>query len=138
VNEYLLKNKNVFARLIFPVMSVLLIALGCNKKSLENDNDMLTREQIINRANELIISLEYSLDAMKEVYYDVNNKEWKVVLAELSKEDPDFARQYKIELKNRSYQAVQYRPDITKSASGALWVFVDGKTGEIITYCLGL
>ena len=138
MNEYLLKNKNVSARLIFPVMLVLLIALGCNKKSSENDNDMLTREQIISRANELVISQGFSLDEMQEVYYDVNNKAWKDVLDELSKEEPDFARQYKIELKNRSYQAVRYRPDITKIVSGELWVFVDKKTGEVITFCGGL
>ncbi len=119
---------------------VILIS-GCKKdvsNNLEDSNSMLTKEQIINRANELIISLEFSLDAMKEVYYDVNNKEWKGVLAELNKEDPDFAQQYKIELKNRIYQAVRYRPDITKTVSGELWVFVDKKTGEVITYCGGL
>jgi len=133
--------KGIYMKTKMVIFIFVILISGCKKdvsNNLEDSNSMLTKEQIINRANELIISLEFSLDAMKEVYYDVNNKEWKGVLAELNKEDPDFAQQYKIELKNRIYQAVRYRPDITKTVSGELWVFVDKKTGEVITYCGGL
>ena len=112
---------------------------GCKKRefSIEDCNNMLTKEKIISLAKEVVKSQDFSLEYM-EIYYDDANKKWSETLKKLKKENRGFARQYIKLLHNRCFQAVLFIPDITETMSGEFWVFVDTETGEIITFCGGL
>jgi hypothetical protein len=92
---------------------------------------MLTREKIIDIANREVISRGLQLDD-KEIYYDIDNVKWKDMLSYLRENSPDFAKRYEV-LEGRYYQAIVYSPKDKHVIGGVLWVFVDRKTGEVIT-----
>lgn len=98
---------------------------------------MLTREDIIQKANDFILSLDHTLEFYMEPRYDVNNAEWHKVLTWLIEDHPDFANQYVESLKDRHYQAVRYDPNYEVMIGEGLWIFVDVKTGEIINHAGG-
>lgn len=108
-------------------MSVFIIWIsGCEQSTL-------TKQQIIDIATKKAKAEEVSLD-IREIYYDLGNKAWARKLAEIKKNSPDYAksRNYFKILDAYDYQAVLFalKPLIL---GGDLWVFVDKKTGEVIT-----
>lgn len=115
------------------------ISNGCREARCPDDGAALTEEQIIEKANKVIVAEEFSLDMMSRIYLDPDNNEWKQELSEMLAEPyPDFAVRYKKTLKGRCYQAVWYVPDMNEVIAGRLCVFVDKHTGEVITFCGGL
>jgi hypothetical protein len=54
------------------------------------------------------------------------------MLVLLKRDYPDDARRLEI-LEGRDYQAVLYTPKSPTAMGGILWVFIDKKTGEVIT-----
>ncbi|MHC4545461.1 MAG: hypothetical protein ACYTDW_13565 [Planctomycetota bacterium] len=112
----------------------LLLISGCKKQvgNASGDNaNMLTKQEIIEIANKKALSEEFPLDTSK-VHYDVDNKEWEKMLVLLKRDYPDDARRLEI-LEGRDYQAVLYTPKSPTAMGGILWVFIDKKTGEVIT-----
>jgi hypothetical protein len=120
---------------IIILVCIVLVSGGCKKHSGSSDN-MLTEEQIIAIADEVVSSEGPPISAMK-AEFDVDNKKWEKTLSALIRDDPDFARRYDI-LNNRSYQSVRYVPDTNQIFAGEFYVFVDKKTGEVIAYCGGI
>ena len=127
-------------RILTLIIILLILFNGCKRNehnSTVGSKAMLTKDEIINIATKVVVSQGFPIDSM-DIYYDIENMEWEKTLLNLSKEDRNFAKQYTKELSGRSYQAVRYRPDITKIMSGDFWVFVDNKSGKVITFCGGL
>lgn len=117
----------------FFIIFILLIS-GCKKQVgnvSEDDANMLTKQEIIDIANKKAISEGLPLDSSK-VHYDVDNKKWKQMLVLLKRDYPDDARRLEI-LEGRDYQVVLYTPKSPTAMGGILWVFIDKKTGEVIT-----
>ena len=109
-------------------------ACGCKEEANSNvsNNNTLTKKQIMEIANKEAASRGFKLNFWTKVLYDINNEQWKECYVffkeqlESNETDP-----YTI-LEKTDYQAVHYYPRIV-SPGGGLWVFVDRKTGEIIT-----
>ncbi|MHC4068511.1 MAG: hypothetical protein ACYS18_12405 [Planctomycetota bacterium] len=98
---------------------------------------VLTREDIIQKTNDFILSLGHSLEFYMEPEYDVNNAKWQKVVTWLIEEHPNFVAQFMESLKNRHYQAVRYDPNYEVIIGEGLWIFVDVETGKIITHAGG-
>lgn len=98
---------------------------GCGQK-------MLTRQQIIDIANDVVISRRLQLDE-KNVYYDEGNVESTERIVSIRERNPDFAERFKV-LEGRDYQTVLYTPKNERIIGGVFRVFVDRKTGEVITF----
>lgn len=96
---------------------------------------VLTKKQIIKIANEELVSGLFEFDLRDyEVYYDVDNKKWADEAAHYKKEDPpNFEKRFKV-LENRDYQVVRYKMKGKYVLVDVIWVFVDRKTGEFLTW----
>jgi hypothetical protein len=95
---------------------------------------LLTEQQIIGIANAKAKSEGIPLKE-SNIYYDVGNKDWRVRLASLRKDSPDYVKERDNfnELKGHNYQTVIYTPKNVSTLGGVLYVFVDRSTGEVIT-----
>ncbi len=93
---------------------------------------MLTKEQILKIANKEAKRLYFSPDK-SEVLYDVGREKWQENLKVMEKIAPGWSKDFEI-LNDRNYVIVLYRPKDPGVMGGVLWLFIDRKTGEIITY----
>ncbi len=120
--------------------ALIIICTGCRDGDHHRRGIMLTKEQIIKKANEVIVAEGFSLDTMSLIYADPANREWEDMLTQLARTypDPNFAIGYRKLLKDRNYQAIWYIPDPKKIMAGRLCVFVDKYTGEVIGFSGGL
>ncbi len=113
---------------IFFMLGFAIWICGCRQS-------VLTEQQIIEIAINKAKPEKVNLD-IREVYYDLGNKAWTRKLVEIKKNSPDYAksRNYFEILDTYDYQAVLFalKPDLNV-LGGDLWVFVDKKTGEVIT-----
>ncbi len=118
------------------ILIIVLLFNGC--KDNTGDKEMLTREQIIEIANQVVKDEGMSFDLFI-VAFDTDNKRWEETYALLKQEMPDVAREYSM-LKKYSYQSVHYIPDPNKKTGtlGQVFVFIDKHTGELITFCAGI
>jgi hypothetical protein len=116
------------AKLIILVAAFLIWTQGCGQSTL-------TKKQIINIATKEAKAENITLD-IREVYYDLGNSTWARKLVEIKKNSPDYAksRNYFKILDGYNYQAVLFalKPDLNV-LGGDFWVFVDKKTGQVIT-----
>ncbi len=116
------------AQTIIFVMFFIISISGCQQ-------NVLTKQQIINIATKEAKAENITLD-IREVYYDLGNNAWARKLVEIKKNSPDYAksRNYFKILDTYDYQAVLFalKPDILV-LGGDFWVFVDRKTGKVIT-----
>ena len=119
---------------------LLLLLIGCkeNVDSNESDKNTLTKKQIIEIANEEATSRGFKVNIWTKVIYDVDNKVWKEYHPNIKRQvnirqqvEPDYTDPYEI-LEKADFQAVHYHSRTPKHGGG-LWVFVDRKTGKIIT-----
>ncbi len=121
-----MNNRKQIAQTILFVSAFVIWISGCEQSTL-------TKQQIIDIATKKAKAEEVSLD-IREVYYDLGNKAWARKLAEIKKNSPDYAksRNYFETLDAYDYQAVLFalKPLVL---GGDFWVFVDKKTGEVIT-----
>ncbi len=117
------------AKLIILVAAFLIWTQGCEQSTL-------TKQQIIEIATRQAKAEGVGLD-IREVCYDLGNKAWARKLAGIKKNSPDYAksRNYFKILDDHDYQAVFFalKPDLLSYKGGDLWVFVDKKTGQVIT-----
>jgi hypothetical protein len=93
---------------------------------------MLTKQQIIDIANRKVASEGLQLGEY-EVYYDADNVKSRQIMADIKENSPTFTERFKA-LEGRDYQAVIYELKGLYVKGGRLTVFVDRKTGEIITW----
>ena len=123
-----MNNRKQIAQTILFVSAFVIWISGCEQSTL-------TKQQIIDIATKKAKAEEVSLD-IREVYYDLGNKAWARKLAEIKKNSPDYAksRDYFKILDSYDYQAVLFaiKPDLNV-LGGDFWVFVDRKTGKVIT-----
>jgi hypothetical protein len=85
------------------------------------------------KAEQLTIQTDKS-----EFLYDVNNLKWKENLELFSKNNYD-VNETKSKLDNRNYQAVCFYPKSkfgSITLGGILWIFIDTKNYEVITFLL--
>ena len=110
--------------------------IGCSKKKDfdAKDTEILTKEKILKIANKEAKTFDFTLDE-SEVLYDVDRAEWRENLKFMAESDPNWPREYDL-LNGRDYVIVLYRPKKTTVLGGVLWLFIDKKTGEVITYSL--
>lgn len=93
---------------------------------------MLTQDEIVDIANKEFKTQDPE-HYESEIYYDVDHVKWKETLNAMKKDSPDFAERFKV-LDGRDYQVVVYTPKSYQIVGGGYWVFVDSKTGEVITW----
>lgn len=127
-------KKNVYTIIIEIFVLLLLFKIsGCEEdtNSRGSNMSMLTKKKIIEIANKEAVSHGFKINIWTRVFYDVNNKEWKEHYKYIKQEDPNFAAPFAI-LENVDYQTVQYSSRIPQPG-GILWIFIDKKTGKIIT-----
>lgn len=129
-----MNSKKQIGQTIFLILVFAICLLGCKQKP---KNQPLTEEQIkiieiaTKKAKSDGIDLKY-----REVYYDVGNEAWTRKLDEIKKNSPDYAirRNYFKILDAYDYQAVLLALKTDQLVLGGdIWVFVDKKTGEVIT-----
>jgi hypothetical protein len=121
---------------IIIIVCIVLVA-GCRKRNLES-SDVLSKEEIIEIANKELVKEGTSLDVLK-IEFDSGNKIWQEQLEYDRRENPDRADVCEDLLKNHSYQAVCYTPDMEKVVGmGRIFVFVDPQTGDVIAVCGGI
>ena len=132
-----MKNKNLstngYILVCITVLVMFLLLTGCRRKvtDFQEKESTITKQKIIEIANKKAIA-EGILLEKSEVYYDVDNKEWEKTLISLRKDYPNDARRLKI-LGGFDYQTVLYKPKSPTAMGGVLWVFIDRKSGQVIT-----
>ncbi len=121
------------ARILVLLMFFVILITGCRRKvtDFQEKESTITKQKIIDIANKKAIA-EGILLEKSEVYYDVDNKEWEKTLILLRKDYPDDTRRLKI-LDGFDYQTVLYKPKSPTAIGGVLWVFIDRKSGHVIT-----
>jgi hypothetical protein len=132
--------------LLFAFTCFLACGCNCNQAPVESEdcNAVITKDAMIAVANKVAAAEgpgrpgDRLLKEM-DVYFDENNKRWKEVFTYLCKEDydRDFVNTVRKSLKSRCYQAIRYT-DKELSTAGQFWVFIDKKTGKVITYAGGI
>jgi hypothetical protein len=109
---------------------VFLVALAISISGCRQN--MLTKQQIIDVANEEAASKGLQLSEY-DVYYDVGNVKSQQIIADIKNDGSVFSERFKA-LEGRDYQAVIYKLKGRYVAGGRLTVFVDRRTGEVITW----
>lgn len=123
--------------LIIAIAITTFIGTGCNKKNNGGQRTMLSATEMINIANEFLISKSFSLNEW-DVHFDNNNKMWAETLEEISAEIPEYRSQYRKMLAGKDYQAILYTPDQNNLTAGVCFVFIDRTSGEVIGFSAGL
>lgn len=108
---------------------VMLSGISCTIRSPQNAK--LNKDKIIEIANKKLEEKGYKLSEMKTLY-EPSNKSWKEQFQYLKDIDSQILGRLEV-LEGRDYQAVLYTPK-EQMLGGIFWVFVDRKTGEIITW----
>ena len=121
------KFKWLIVLLFLVVMAILLIFFTRINKS-DNMEGTLTKKEIMliaKKAFETELDLNVDEGGLK---YDKENKVWD-----------EFYAEYYPEISNRDYQAVKFtRPPPITIGGGPFWVLIDKRTGEIITFYIGM
>ena len=130
--------KELFMKLsVLLIFSVLLLS-GCYfEKTIqrEDENTMLTKEQIIDRANKSVISSNFFGLEDSTIFYDEGNKEWTKKFSRMEQESPDYTNSLKKLIGDRSYQAILYKIKADVLVIGSShWLLIDTKTGEAICF----
>ncbi len=121
------------------VLAVIVLITGCKREAGNSSGDcidVLSKEQILNAANEAAQSSDLYIDGMAP-YYDVDNEQWMNALSQGKKQDADGVKEWEGLIAGRCYQAVHYKAE-KEMIDGAFWVLVDKETGEIIILIWGL
>ena len=134
-------TKTTFTIIIWTFILFLAFCVcGCKEEVNNNvsNNNILTKKQIIEIANKEATSRGFKINIWTKVVYDVDNKVWKEYHANIKRQvdirqqvEPNYTDPYEI-LEKADFQAVHYYSRTPKHGGG-LWVFVDRKTGKIIT-----
>jgi hypothetical protein len=116
----------------FLLLGSVTVFLGCEQEM--HMDGVLTKKQIIKIANEELVTGLFEFDLRDyEVYYDVGNKKWADKAAHYKKDPLDFEKRFKV-LENHDFQVVRYKMKGKDVLGGVIWVFVDRKTGEVLTW----
>jgi hypothetical protein len=120
-----------------------LIVYGCKEQNInqcKTEEKKVSQEKIVDIAKEHILLSGYPSKTFegRKVIVDDGNMIWKKNLDGLKQQAPDIAEKYRILLDKRDYQAVGFILENEKCIGGDIWVFVDKKTGEIITSVSGI
>lgn len=121
---------------IFLIVFIVLIG-GCRRHTGSvsvDDANTLTEKQLLEIANKTAMSSEGYIEGMSP-HYDVDNKQWEIVLAQFKKNNPDDYESIKRILAGRCYLAVFYKTNDPYIIDGTFWILVDKKTGKIIIEC---
>jgi len=116
--------QNWIVKTAFLIGSLIVLVQGCEKK-------MLTKEQIINVANREFLRQGFELKEY-EVNYDIDNVKSSSRIASIRETSADFAERFNV-LVGCDYQAVEYKRRGKNIVGGVFWVFVNRKTGEVLT-----
>lgn len=131
------KKKGISMRAIYLFIIFLLLISGCKKQvgnALGDDADMLTEKQLLEIANKAAKSSDGYIEGMIP-YYDVDNRQWEIALAQFKKDNPDDYESIKRITADRCYLAVFYKTTNAYIIDGTFWILVDKKTGKIIIEC---
>ncbi|OGX04196.1 MAG: hypothetical protein A3G87_01385 [Omnitrophica bacterium RIFCSPLOWO2_12_FULL_50_11] len=105
--------------------SLLLLVTGCHNS--------LSQEEIVDAARAVAAKEGFDLHG-KSVLYDRDNEEWKETQKILRQVGSSMGGQLS-QLVDRDYQVVYFSPEnIANTRGGGFWVFIDKKTGEVITF----
>ncbi len=125
---------NVSVRVpVWKTISVILflsLLPGCCPQNQQSCTRNLSEEGFLKIAAQVARQYIQDLDAY-EMQFDRDNLQWQNFLRTLEKYDPKQARSLKKIFRCRCYQAVLFFPK-TYRPSGALWVFMNPKTGKVI------
>jgi hypothetical protein len=122
------------------ILSLLLVVFGYrnqpNTQSARTDRT-LSREKTLKKAEAWVRKADnLEEDVGLQIDYDDGNKEWRVLLKELGRDDPHAAKFFDKMLRGRDYQSVLVgRTALT--LDGTYCVLIDRKTGEVTTFIGG-
>lgn len=119
--------------ILITLLLVIFTTAGCLSLDTRRQNMTITKKMAVEVANKKAKELKYDIQRL-DVDLDEQNSKWNNYLA--TSRIKDWQPELVAPLENKNYWAVYYGPRLFQYG-GDLWVFVDKKSGEVITFIQG-